>query len=187
MIDGLTTRVKAWEKERGVPFLCDKVTICTFTQLSFLCFDSAYVNYAFSIQHPMLQTLEEEIVLRAQREEEKRQFRVRVLIKTRICRQSLWSWTNKTKLFVLFCVNRSSNGYKVSLLQRKKQSMVQNLQRRSHWDRVLTQTMWQKHHLVVGLGLHLEGLVSKIIEKAEEAMPQRYRWTMSLFRKKIDW
>nr|VDD15492.1 unnamed protein product [Brassica oleracea] len=49
MIDGLTTRVKAWEKERGVPFLCDK--------------------------HPLLQTLEEEIVLRAQREEEKRQFR----------------------------------------------------------------------------------------------------------------
>ncbi|WZZ55552.1 hypothetical protein YC2023_055659 [Brassica napus] len=49
MIDGLTTRVKAWEKERGVPFLCDKL--------------------------PLLQTLEEEIVLRAQREEEKRQFR----------------------------------------------------------------------------------------------------------------
>ncbi|CAN7062448.1 hypothetical protein IGI04_016805 [Brassica rapa subsp. trilocularis] len=49
MIDGLTTKVKAWEKERGVPFLCDK--------------------------HPLLQTLEEEIVLRAQREEEKRQFR----------------------------------------------------------------------------------------------------------------
>ncbi|KAL0740234.1 hypothetical protein Bca4012_081747 [Brassica carinata] len=24
MIDGLTTKVKAWEKERGVPFLCDK-------------------------------------------------------------------------------------------------------------------------------------------------------------------
>ncbi|CAF1868817.1 unnamed protein product [Brassica napus] len=75
MIDGLTTRVKAWEKERGVPFLCDKVTNCTFTQLSFLCFDSAYVKYAFSIQLPLLQTLEEEIVLRAQREEEKRQFR----------------------------------------------------------------------------------------------------------------
>ncbi|RID67267.1 hypothetical protein BRARA_D02356 [Brassica rapa] len=49
MVDGLTTKVKAWEKERGVPFLCDK--------------------------HPLLQTLEEEIVLRAQREEEKRQFR----------------------------------------------------------------------------------------------------------------
>ncbi|KAG2285316.1 hypothetical protein Bca52824_044920 [Brassica carinata] len=49
MIDGLTTKVKAWEKERGVPFLCDK--------------------------HPLLQTLEEEIVLRAQREEEKRQLR----------------------------------------------------------------------------------------------------------------
>ncbi|KAJ0259564.1 65-kDa microtubule-associated protein 5 [Hirschfeldia incana] len=49
MIDGLTTKVKAWEKERRVPFLCDK--------------------------HPLLQTLEEETVLRAQREEEKRQFR----------------------------------------------------------------------------------------------------------------
>uniref|UniRef100_A0A0D3C509 65-kDa microtubule-associated protein 5 n=1 Tax=Brassica oleracea var. oleracea TaxID=109376 RepID=A0A0D3C509_BRAOL len=35
----------------------------------------AYVKYAFSIQLPLLQTLEEEIVLRAQREEEKRQFR----------------------------------------------------------------------------------------------------------------
>ncbi|CAH8376541.1 unnamed protein product [Eruca vesicaria subsp. sativa] len=49
MIDGLTTKVKAWEKERGVLFLCD--------------------------MHPLLQTLEEEMVLRAQREEEKRQFR----------------------------------------------------------------------------------------------------------------
>ncbi|CAL9236089.1 unnamed protein product [Arabidopsis halleri] len=25
MVDVLTTKVKAWEKERGVPFLCDKV------------------------------------------------------------------------------------------------------------------------------------------------------------------
>ncbi|VVB02637.1 unnamed protein product [Arabis nemorensis] len=49
MIDVLITKVKAWEKERGVPFLCDK--------------------------HPLLQTLEEDIVIRAQREEEKRQFR----------------------------------------------------------------------------------------------------------------
>ncbi|CAN8317167.1 unnamed protein product [Cochlearia groenlandica] len=49
MIDGLTTKVKAWEKERGVPFLCDK--------------------------QPLLQTLEEDITLRARREEEKRQFR----------------------------------------------------------------------------------------------------------------
>lgn len=89
MIDGLTNKVKAWEKERGVPFLCDKVTNCTFAQLSFLWFDSAYISYSFfSIQHPLLQTLEEEIVLRAQREEEKRQFRVCVLVKTRICRQT---------------------------------------------------------------------------------------------------
>ncbi|KAG7569677.1 hypothetical protein ISN45_Aa04g023680 [Arabidopsis thaliana x Arabidopsis arenosa] len=49
MVDVLTTKVKAWEKERGVPFLCDKL--------------------------PLLQTLEEDIVIRAQREEEKRQFR----------------------------------------------------------------------------------------------------------------
>ncbi|XP_024003963.1 65-kDa microtubule-associated protein 5 [Eutrema salsugineum] len=49
MIDGLTTKVKGWEKERGVPFLCDK--------------------------HRLLEILQEDIVLRAQREEEKRQFR----------------------------------------------------------------------------------------------------------------
>ncbi|OAP09254.1 MAP65-5 [Arabidopsis thaliana] len=49
MVDVLTTKVKAWEKERGVPFLCDK--------------------------QPLLQTLEDDIVIRAQREEEKRQFR----------------------------------------------------------------------------------------------------------------
>ncbi|XP_010505525.1 PREDICTED: 65-kDa microtubule-associated protein 5-like [Camelina sativa] len=49
MIDVLITKVKSWEKERGVPFLCDK--------------------------HPLLQTLEEDIAMRAQREEEKRQFR----------------------------------------------------------------------------------------------------------------
>ncbi|XP_023639643.1 65-kDa microtubule-associated protein 5 [Capsella rubella] len=49
MIDVLITKVKAWEKERGVPFLCDK--------------------------HPLLQMLEEDIVMRAQKEEEKRQFR----------------------------------------------------------------------------------------------------------------
>ncbi|CAH2058792.1 unnamed protein product [Thlaspi arvense] len=49
MIDGLATKVKAWEQERGVPFLCDK--------------------------YPLLQTLEEEIVLRAEREEEKRLLR----------------------------------------------------------------------------------------------------------------
>ena len=54
MVDGLTTKVKAWEKERGVPFLCDKVTNRTFTQLSFLWFDSAYVSYDFFDPAPVV-------------------------------------------------------------------------------------------------------------------------------------
>lgn len=80
-------------------------------------------------------------------------------------------WGNKTKLFFCFCVNRSRNDYKVSLLQRKKQCMVQSLQRRSHWDRVSTQTMWLKLQLVDGLGIHLDVLLF-LVEKIIEAMLQ---------------
>ncbi|CAH8392937.1 unnamed protein product [Eruca vesicaria subsp. sativa] len=49
IIDGLTTKVKAWELERGVRFLYDK--------------------------HPLLEMLEEDTNLRAQKEEEKRELR----------------------------------------------------------------------------------------------------------------
>lgn len=180
MVDVLTTKVKAWEKERGVPFLCDKVTL-TMHLLNPLLW-SAYMIYALWFQQPLLQRLEEDIVIRAQREEEKRQFRVCLQkhSKTLICS----CWANKTKLFFLFCINRSRNDYKVSLRQRKKQSMVQSLQRRSHWDRVWTQTMWLKLPLVDALGIHLDVLLL-LVAKIIEAMP-RYHWTMLLFRKTTD-
>lgn len=75
IVESLITKVKAWELERGVPFLYEKVVQLTVWFTIFMLPYSAFVEIFF-FQAPLLHTLEEYTVLRQEREEEKRRCRV---------------------------------------------------------------------------------------------------------------
>ncbi|RVW96923.1 65-kDa microtubule-associated protein 5 [Vitis vinifera] len=128
IVENLTAKVKAWEMEKGMPFFYDKV--------------------------PLLQTLEEYIVLRQEREEEKRRSRYR----------DVWTSLGFSRTFnvpppvypnaPVSCLvvekppqHWSRNGYKNNLLQSKRLYSVLSPQQKSHWAKAPMLTHWQEHQL----------------------------------------
>lgn len=78
LVESLTAKVSAWELDKGMPFIYNKVY--SLACFMFYC-SPIYVRIldsssAFEFQVPLLRTLEEFTVFRQEKEEEKRRSRV---------------------------------------------------------------------------------------------------------------
>jgi len=81
MVENLIAKVHAWESEKGMKFLYNKVKklvpayLLTY-RLSLLFFTMKMEHAIFVFQAPLLRSLEEYVLVRKHKEEEKRRSRV---------------------------------------------------------------------------------------------------------------
>lgn len=187
MVENLISKIKAWESEKGMKFLYNKVvqknSACLIYQIANSKILLFYFLVNFFSQMPLLESLEEYILVRQHKEEEKRKSRVGIVPTCEICIPyiAVLIMITSSLMFSLFC--RSRNDFRSNLLQSRKlflgQSQVHwgSFLRESLWVRVPVLTHWPEHLLVAVFQLLFLGVESCPLARRErKAVRQLVQW-----------